>query len=114
MDDSDRRQQILLLEARIEELAASLESCRKFILVSKAAIGLGGIVVVAMTLGAIRFDPIGLIGAITGVIGGAVLLGSNRSTSEQATADMNIAESQRTELIGGIDLRVVKDSLGGS
>jgi hypothetical protein len=109
MDDSERRRQILLLEARVEKLAASIESCRKFMLASKVAITVGALVLLAMTFGAIRFDPIGLIAAITGVIGGAVLLGSNSSTSQQAAADMQTAEAQRAELIGGIDLRLVDD-----
>jgi len=35
MDDDDLRDQILRLEAQIEELTEVIESCRKVILVSK-------------------------------------------------------------------------------
>jgi hypothetical protein len=36
-----------------------------------------------------------------------VVLGSNSSTSKQTKAAMKVAEAQRTELIGMIDLRSV-------
>ena len=68
------------IEARIEELAEIAERCRKIILFSKVAIAAGGIWLLAITLGAIRFDPMAMIGAIAVVIGGTVVFGSNAST----------------------------------
>ena len=50
-----------------------------------------------------------MIGALTAVIGGTVLLGSNWSTSQQATTTLKAAEAQRAELISKIDLRVVEN-----
>ena len=44
----------------------------------------------AMTIGIVRFDPMIMIGAMTAVIGGIVLLGSNWSTSQQSTAALNV------------------------
>jgi hypothetical protein len=105
----DLREQIVRLEAQIEELAAAIESCRKIILVSRGAIVLGGILIAAMMLGAVGFNALALIGAITAVIGGIVLFGSNVSTSQQATRALRAAEARRAELISGIDLRVVAD-----
>jgi hypothetical protein len=61
----------------------------------------------AITLGAVRFDPTLMIGAIAAVIGGTVVFGSNTSTSEQITADMKAAEAHRAELISRIDFRVL-------
>ena len=49
---------------------------------------------------------------MTAVIGGIVLLGSNRSTLEQSATALKAAEAQRAELIGRIDLRVVGDDEG--
>jgi hypothetical protein len=114
MDDGELREQILRLEAHIEELAEAIESCRKIILISKAAIALGGILILAITLGAIRFDPMAMIGAIAAVIGGTVVFGSNTSTARQAAAAMQAAEAHRAELIGKVDLRVVGAPDGGS
>ena len=107
MDDSDLREQILSLEAQIEELAETIESCRKIIVISKAVIAVGGMLIVTVTLGVVRFDPAVMIGAIAAVIGGTVVFGSNTSTSKQTTAAMKAAEARRAELISRIDLRVV-------
>lgn len=46
----------MLLEEHIEELYAKIESCQKFVLASRIAVVGGGIVLVAMLVGAIRFD----------------------------------------------------------
>jgi len=107
MDDSDLREQILSLEAQIEEFAETIESCRKIIVISKAVIAVGGMLIVAVTLGLVRVDPAVMIGAIAAVIGGTVVFGSNTSTSKQTTADMKAAEADRAELISRIDLRVI-------
>jgi hypothetical protein len=114
MDDSDPREQIQTLEDRIEELAEIIEGCRKVIVVSKAAVFLGALLTLAMMLGAIGFDPIVMIAAITAVIGGAVLLGSNSSTLAEKTAALQAAEVERAALISRIDLRVVHDADGRS
>ena len=67
--DGDLHDEIVRLEEHIEELAAKIESCRKFILASRIAMGAGGIVLAAMLLGAIRFDPGAMAAAIAAVLG---------------------------------------------
>jgi membrane associated rhomboid family serine protease len=114
MDDSDPREQIQTLENRIEELAEIIERCRKVIVISKAAIVLGGLLTLAIMFGAVGFDPVAMIAAITAVIGGAVLLGSNSSTLAEKTAALQAAEAERTTLISRIDLRLVADADGRS
>ena len=105
-EEDDRREQIVKLEARIETLAESIERCRKIDLISRLGIGAGAALLLAITLGAIRFDPVGFVASIALVIGGIVVLGSNRSTSQQATAQLRAAEIERAELIGQLDLPV--------
>ena len=110
MDEDEPRDphdEIVQLEARIEKLNDSIESCRKIILVSRAAIVLGAMLLAATTLGAIRFDPMIMIAGVAGVIGGTVLLGSNSSTAKEASAALQAAGKRRAELIGQIRLRVV-------
>jgi hypothetical protein len=114
MDDGNLREQISRLEDRIEQLADIIERCRKLMLFSKAAIAIGGLLIVAMMFGGIRFDPAAMIGALTAVIGGAVLLGSNSSTSQQTMAAMKAAEEERAELIDRIDLQVVGEGDRGN
>ena len=109
MSDGDPRTQILRLEDEIEELTEVLERCRKIILISKIAVAAGGIWLLTLTIGIIRFDPVAMIGAIAVVIGGTVVFGSNASTSKQTAVAMTTAEALRAELIGKINLRVVTE-----
>ena len=95
------------LEARIEELARTIERCRKIILAAKIAIAAGGALILALMLGVIGFNPTALVTGMAAAIGGIVALGSNASTANQATADLQAAEAERAELIGQIDLRLV-------
>ena len=96
MDESDLREEISRLEVHIEELTEASERCQKIIVISKFVVVFGGLVFVALTLQAIRFDPIAMIGAITAIIGGTVVFGSNTSTLKQTTAAMKAAEALRT------------------
>jgi len=106
-DDGDLHEQILHIEARLDELTENIESCRKMIFISKAAIAAGGTLILAIIIGAVGFDPTVLIGAIAAVIGGMVIFGSNTSTLKQSMTDIKAAEARRAELIGRMDLRVV-------
>jgi len=112
MEIADPREEIARLEERIEQLAAKVESCRKFVLASRITIALGGTLLVAAAFGAIRFNAPAMTAAIAAVLGGIVVLGSNRSTAKEATAEMAAAEAERSELIAGIELRVVSEESG--
>jgi hypothetical protein len=106
----DLRKEILRLEAEIDELTGVIERSRKVGLIAKIALVAGAIGLLASTVGAIRFDPVALIGAIAAVIGGIVVFGSNTSTSKQAAARIKAAEARRAELIGMIDPRPVGEA----
>ena len=109
MDDDDPIDEIPRIEARLEELADVAERCRKIILVSKAAIAIGGGLLLVTMLGLFGSDPVPTIGSIAAVLAGIVSLGSNISTLRQTMAAISAADARRTELIGSIDLRVVGD-----
>jgi hypothetical protein len=109
MEDDDPHDEIERLEAQIDELVAKLESCRKFILVSQIAIVGGAILLAALFLGIIRFDATEMIAAVAALLGGIVGWGSNRSTAQEAAAELAAAEAGRKTLIGSIDLRVVPE-----
>jgi uncharacterized membrane protein len=104
---ADPHEAIARLEARMEELSAQIENCRKFIIASRAAIALGGLVLVAGMIGVIRFDAAIMGGAIAAVLGGIVLLGSNSSTAREAGNELAAIEAQRAKMIGMMHLRVV-------
>jgi hypothetical protein len=105
--DEEPHGEIVRLEEHIEELAAKIESCRKFILASRIAMAGGGIVLAAMLLGAIRFDPAAMAAAGAALLGGIVGWGSNGSPAKEAAKELAAAESDRAALIEMIDLRVI-------
>jgi hypothetical protein len=90
--------EIVRLEQRIEELEARIESCRKFMLASRVTIVGGGIVFTAILIGAIRFEPGTMAGAIAAFLGGIVVWGSNRSTSKEAAKELVAAREDRRAL----------------
>ena len=106
-DNGDLHEQILHIEAHLEELTDTIEGCRRIILISKAVIAAGVIGILAIIAGAVRFDPTVLIGAIAAVVGGTVIVGSNMSTLKQSVTDIKAAEARRAELIGRMELKVV-------
>jgi hypothetical protein len=107
MVDSDLRDQITQLEADIEQLAETLERCRKAMLLSKLSIGVGAVWMLAYLVGAVGFVPAAMVGAIAAIIGGIVVFGSNSTTSKQTMEAMKDAETLRTRLIDRIDPRTV-------
>jgi hypothetical protein len=112
MNDSDHRDEIVRLEAQIDELTAKIESCRKFILAGRIAVVGGGAVLIAMLVTAIQFDPSVMALAVAAVLGGIVAAGSNRSTAKEAVLELTTAEAKRNTLIEQIDLRLVPDREG--
>jgi DNA-binding PucR family transcriptional regulator len=109
-DEDNPSDEISRIEARLDELAELAERCRKFILVSKAAIAGGVALLLVMMLGLFgSSNQVAAIGSIAVVLGGIVSLGSNLSTLRQTMDAMNAAEALRADLIGRIDLRVVGD-----
>jgi hypothetical protein len=109
MSDTDPHDEIVRLEARIEQLAATLESCRKFILAARIAVAGGGVVLAAMLFGIIRVDPTAMAAAFAATLGGIAVWGSNGSTAQEAAKEMAIAEANRAALIGMMDLRLVAE-----
>jgi hypothetical protein len=109
MDDGNIRDDIARLETRIETLTESIERCRKIAVGSKIAISGGGIWFAMALFWILPFDATAFVAALTAVLGGVVLLGSNATTWEQTQADLHAVERARADLIGSIELRVVGD-----
>ncbi|HEV3370946.1 MAG TPA: hypothetical protein VG145_00270, partial [Xanthobacteraceae bacterium] len=62
-DDDDIRGEIVRLEAEIEQLAETIESARKLVLLAKIAMAFAALLIVAALLGLLSLDPAVLIGA---------------------------------------------------
>jgi hypothetical protein len=112
MNGHDYRSEIVRLEAQIEELEATIESCRKFILAGRIAVASGGVILISMLVGAIQINPSVMAVAAAAVLGGIVAAGSNRSTAREATSEMTALEAKRAILIGQLELRLVPERDG--
>src|ERR1700722_16639916 len=109
MSDIDPHAEIERLEAQIEVLAARIANCRKFIVAGRIAVAIGGVLLIALLLGAIRFDLQVMMLAMAALLGGIVVWGSNGSTAQEARSELAATEANRKALIGLIDLRVVAE-----
>ena len=107
LDAADEHEEIVRLEERAEKLDAKIESCRKFILASRIAIVGGLVVLFAMLVGVIRSDLGFMAAAVSSLLGGIVVWGSNSSTAKEATKELAAAESKRAALIEQINPRVI-------
>ncbi|MCC6780380.1 MAG: hypothetical protein IT537_27710 [Hyphomicrobiales bacterium] len=117
MDDDapppiDPHRRIERLEGRIEQLAETLERCRKLDLIGKGAVVLGVVVLIALLLGLVYVDT-ALIAALAAIIGGFVAVGANGSTADQAADDLRAAEAERSGLINAIGLQLVEPPVTG-
>jgi hypothetical protein len=101
------REQIARLEERIEALRDSIERCRKISVGAKIAVGGGALWFALMVLRLLPFDTTAFFAAVTAMLGGVVLLGSNATTWTQTETDLHATEAARADLIGRIELRVV-------
>ena len=108
--EDDPTDEISLIEERLEELAEVSERCRKIIMVSKAVIAGGVVLLLVLMLGLFGSNQAAALGSIAAVLGGIVSLGSNVSTLRQTTDAISAAEALRSDLISRIDLRVVGDA----
>jgi hypothetical protein len=106
----DPADEISEIEERIEALAETAERCRKFILASKAAIASGVALLFIAILGLFGAGQSAALGSIALMLGGIVSFGSNVSTLRQIDAAIDAAEAVRSDLIGRIDLHVVRDA----
>jgi hypothetical protein len=109
MNAGDQRSEIVRLEAQIDALEATMESCRKFILAGRIAVASGSVILILLLVGVLRFNPSVMAIAIAAVLGGIVAAGSNRSTAKAASAELTALEVKRSALIGQLELHLVSD-----
>jgi hypothetical protein len=113
MGEGDLHDEIARIEAEIEALNDTLERCRKFALAAKVAMAGGAFGLAAMAFGVLDTGGAALLAAVSAVLGGIVLSGSNAGTAAQAGATLQDAAARRAELIGMIEFRVIEGGRNG-
>ena len=89
MDEIER------LEIRIEELREAIARSRRLRLVGLASAVIGPALVVGFVLGLVDYSPTRVIVAFALAIGGMVLMGSSRSSTEELERALRQAEAER-------------------
>src|SRR3954467_2446213 len=101
--------QIADLEEEIEQLFESARQSRKVEVAAKSAICAGGLLLLALVTGLVQSDPLWIVVAISAVLGGIALFGSNKGTQDEIAATIKRCEARRIEMIDEIELRTVND-----
>ncbi|WP_201842077.1 hypothetical protein [Microvirga zambiensis] len=105
----DFHQQIADLEAEIDALSDAAEHCRKSMVVAKAAVGGGILLLVVSLLDLIWVDAIVLVIGIAATLAGIGFYGSSRSSLETITEKVRAYEARRAEMIDALDLRAAEE-----
>jgi hypothetical protein len=92
------------LDARIAELRESIRRSRRLILAGRAAAVAGPVMLVLLLFGALDFTPAKTIAAIVLALGGIVLTGSSRSSTDQLERALGRCEAERQAAIEGAEL----------
>jgi len=98
MDEIER------LENQIEGLRRAIEGSRKFALAGRAAAIAGPALLIGLALGLVGFTPARMILALALAIGGLVLTGSSRATTEELRRTLAKAEAERNAAIDALNL----------
>jgi HAMP domain-containing protein len=92
------------LELRIEELREAIERSRRLRLAGRASAVVGPALLAGFALGLVAYTPTRMIVALALAIGGVVLTGSSRSSTEELERSLKQAEAERMAAIDALDL----------
>jgi hypothetical protein len=98
MDEIER------LEFRIDELRDAIERSRRWRFGGRASAVLGPALLAGLVLGIVDYTPERVIASLALAIGGMVLMGSSRSSTEELERALKQAEAERMAAIDALDL----------
>ena len=104
---SDLRDDIASLEERIDALRQTRERCRKISLVARIALSVSALWLILTLAALMPFSPTPFFAALAAMIGGVVLIGSNKTTWEQTEEELRKTEAMRDQFIGRLEMRTV-------
>ena len=102
-------EQIEELEIRIEELREAIGRSRRLMLAGRACAIIGPAMLVCFMLGLMNFAPLRMIVGIALAIGGVVLMGSSRASTEQLMLSLKRTEGERSAAIDALQLVELPD-----
>ncbi|MGA8715131.1 MAG: hypothetical protein WB647_19215 [Roseiarcus sp.] len=97
-------EQVEQLEIRIEELREAIQRSRRLIIAGRVCAVVGPAFLVCFMLGLLDFTPARVIVGIALAIGGVVLMGSSRSSTEQLELTLKRTEAERNTAIDALEL----------
>ncbi len=92
------------LEARIAELRDSIRRSRRLMWAGRAAAVIGPALLALLLPGALEFTPVRMIVGIALAIGGMVLSGSSRSSTDELVRSLKRIEAERNAALEGAEL----------
>ena len=98
MDEIER------LELRIEELREAIKRSRRLRLAGRASAALGPALIAGFALGMVDYTPARMVVALALAIGGIVLMGSSRSSTEELERALKQTEAERIAAIDALNL----------
>lgn len=98
MDEIER------LELRIEELSEAITRSRRLRLAGRASAVIGPTLLIGLALGLLNYTPARMIVALALAIGGLVLMGSSRASTEELERSLKRTEAERIAAIDALDL----------
>jgi hypothetical protein len=102
-------EEIEQLELRIDELSEAIKRSRRLRLAGQASAVIGPTLLAGFALGLLNYTPARMIVALALAIGGIVLMGSSRSSTEELERSLKQAEAQRIAAIDALNLIPVGD-----
>jgi hypothetical protein len=92
------------LEIRIEELREAIQRSRRFMMAGRTCAIIGPALLSCFVLGLLEFTPVRMVVGIALAIGGVVLMGSSRSSTEQLELALKRTEGERSAAIDALKL----------
>jgi hypothetical protein len=105
-------EEIERLERRIEELSDAIERSHRLRLAGRIAAVAGPALLAGFALGLVAYTPTRMVVALALAIGGVVLMGSSRSSTEGLEHALRQAEAERIAAIDALDLVDLTDRTG--
>jgi hypothetical protein len=97
------------LELQIEELREAIRRSRRLAWAGQACAIIGPALLLCLLIGLIRFTPTGMIIGIALGVGGVVLMGSSKASTEELERSLRQVEGERSAAIDALDLVQIDD-----